>query len=482
MTKCCLSTVGVLSMTLLIASVSLLVAHVLQRVVDLQVKEGTVLKNGTEAFDLWEDPPPPVYMQFYFFNVTNPLEVVNGDTPSVEEIGPYTYREYRPRVNVHILDNGTRVSSVNPKTYVFEREKSIGDPEVDLIRTVNIPAVTAMEWTKSTSLRLPTEILLILYQENLFMTHTVHELLWGYKDKLLSTLHMLHPKIDSEFGLFNKMNGTDDGEYVVLSGKMNYRNFSKIVEWRGKESLNWWTTESCNMINGTDGSAFHPLISTDETIYVFSSDFCRSLYITFDSFVSVSGIPAYRFVPPEKVFANTSVNPDNAGFCVPAGNCHGSGVLNVSICKQGVPILLSAPHFYQADEQYIKDIQGMHPRKEDHETFLDINPLTGIVVQAAKRMQINVFVRKLDGFIETGSVRTLVFPVVHVNESVLIDEASAKKLKSVLFEATVVTSIPFIIMALGIILGICFIVLVCRPPGTKEESTEEERAPLIRTS
>uniref|UniRef100_A0A8C3I2W6 Lysosome membrane protein 2 n=1 Tax=Chrysemys picta bellii TaxID=8478 RepID=A0A8C3I2W6_CHRPI len=143
MRKFCLSTVGILSMTLLIASVALLVAHVLQRAVDLQVKEGTVLKNGTETFDLWEDPPPPVYMQFYFFNVTNPLEVVSGDTPFVEEIGPYTYREYRPRVNVHILDNGTRVSSVNPKTYVFEPEKSVGDPEVDLIRTVNIPAVVS---------------------------------------------------------------------------------------------------------------------------------------------------------------------------------------------------------------------------------------------------------------------------------------------------------------------------------------------------
>uniref|UniRef100_A0A8C3PA87 Lysosome membrane protein 2 n=1 Tax=Chrysemys picta bellii TaxID=8478 RepID=A0A8C3PA87_CHRPI len=291
-----------------------------------------------------------------------------------------------------------------------------------------------MEWAKSTSLRLPTEILLILYQENLFMTHTVHELLWGYKDKLLSTLHVLHPEIDSEFGLFNKMNGTDDGEYVVLSGKMNYLNFSKIVEWRGKESLNWWTTESCNMINGTDGSAFHPLISTDETIYVFSSDFCRSLYVTFDSFVSVSGIPAYRFVPPEKVFANTSVNPDNAGFCVPAGNCHGSGVLNVS--------------------------------------FPFLSQLTGIVVQAAKRMQINVLVRKLDGFMVACLTSYL---------NVLIDEASAKKLKSVLFEATVVTSIPFIIMALGIILGICFILtfLLCH---FVFQSSEEERAPLIRTS
>lgn len=47
----------------------------------------------------------------------------------------------------------------------------------------------------------------------------------------------------------------------------------------------------------------------------------------------VKGIPAYRFSPPREVFANTTAN---AGFCVPPGNCPGSGLLDVSMCKQGV--------------------------------------------------------------------------------------------------------------------------------------------------
>lgn len=55
-------------------------------------KQEIVLKNGTDAFDAWEDPPAPIYMQFYFFNLTNPLEVLDGDRPAVLEIGPYTYR------------------------------------------------------------------------------------------------------------------------------------------------------------------------------------------------------------------------------------------------------------------------------------------------------------------------------------------------------------------------------------------------------
>lgn len=46
----------------------------------------------------------------------------------------------------------------------------------------------------------------------------------------------------------------------------------------------------------------------------------------------VKGIPAYRFSPPSEVFANTTAN---AGFCVPPGNCPGSGLLDVSVCKEG---------------------------------------------------------------------------------------------------------------------------------------------------
>ncbi|XP_029455769.1 lysosome membrane protein 2 [Rhinatrema bivittatum] len=482
--KCCAYTAGALAVLLLVVSITLLVANIFQSAVERRVRQETVLKNGTEIFHDWENPPPPLYMQFYLFNVTNPQEVLAGETPMLKQIGPYTYREYRQRTDVQFLDNNTRISSLSPKMYIFEEEKSIGDPHVDLIRTVNIPVMAVLEMAKANFwVRTLVESILETYQEGMFVTRTVHELLWGYKDELLAYVHIWKPDIDPVFGLYYKMNGTDDGEYVVLSGDDNYLDFSRIVEWRGNRTLHWWTSDTCNMINGTDGTSFHSVISKEETIYLFSSDLCRSASLTYQSSQSVKGIPVYRFVPPSKLFANASVNPENAGFCVPAGNCLRSGVLNISVCKQDAPIFLSNPHFYQADDKFIYDIEGMHPNQEEHETFLDINPLTGIVVRAAKRIQINVHVRQIPGFTIPENIRTLVFPIMYLNESVLVDDESAEKLKSALLKANVIANIPFMIMVLGIVFGIIFIVLSCRKQSPKEEeSTPEERASLIRTS
>lgn len=475
--SCCVYSVGVVSVLMLILGISLVLTSVFPHLVQSMVKKQVVLKNGTDAFEAWKDPPAHIYMQFYFFNLTNPQEVLDGERPAVVEIGPYTYREYRPMEQIDFQDNGTKVTAVNSKTYIFQRNMSRG-PESDLIRTVNIPAMTVMERFKDNSLEAN---LISAYMrgtgKGLFTTRTVGELLWGYEDGLLKALKVVRPDLDDVFGLFYKNNASNDGEYVFFTGQQNSRDFSRVDTWKGESSLNWWTSDECNMINGTIGTSFHPVITKNDMLYIFSSDLCRSLYTVYEEDVTVKGITGYRFVPPSSVFANLTVNPDNAGFCVPAGNCLGSGLLNVSVCKEGAPIIMSSPHFYQADEKFAQDIFGMTPNKEEHQTAIDINPLTGVVLQAAKRLQINVYVEQIPNFSQTGNVRTVVFPVAYLNESATIDDTAAKKLKGIGVQQNVVENIPFMLIGLAIIVGGIFMFLVCQQKVP--ESTTAERQPLL---
>ena len=85
-----------------------------------------------------------------------------------------------------------------------------------------------------------------------------------------------------------------------------------------------------------DGTFFHAFVDTSETLYVFNSAICRSLYVTYTGkeTLSASNIPVYHFTPPRSVLASAKENPANLGYCTPTSkNCLGDGVLNISACS-----------------------------------------------------------------------------------------------------------------------------------------------------
>ena len=56
---------------------------------------------------------------------------------------------------------------------------------------------------------------------------------------------------------------------------------------------------------------------------------------------------------------------------------------------QGVPIIMSCPHFLYSEEKFTLDIDGVKPKYEDHATLLYVEPMTGILMKANKRIQFN---------------------------------------------------------------------------------------------
>ncbi|XP_066567006.1 lysosome membrane protein 2a isoform X2 [Amia ocellicauda] len=472
--SCAIYATGIICAHLLIVGIALVVAQVFPTIIFNRLKKEITLTDGKDVFEAWKNPTPPIYMQYFFFNVTNPEEFLAGGKPAVTQIGPYTYREYRMRENVTFIENGTKVFAKNPKSFVFLPEMSVGDPEVDLVRTVNIPAVSVMDAVKSSFwLSSLVSIWMNSIGVEMFMTRTVHEILWGFKDPLLTRLHPMKPEIEEYFGLMYKKNGTSEGEFVYYTGEADYRDYGKISTWNGQSKMSWWSSNESNMINGSDGSTFHPLISKNESLFIFTADLCRSIHLNFEKDVEVKGIPAYRFSPPPEVLASPEDNPANAGFCVPAGECLGAGVLKVSVCRKGAPVVVSFPHFYQADQKYIDAIEGMSPNKEDHETFLDLNPTTGFPIRACKRAQLNILMSRVYGFPQTKNLNETIFPVMFVNETVVIDEESAVKMKNLLLIVTVVSNCPLIIVGLGAIMLVILIILICRARQIKTTAKED---------
>ena len=466
-----LFTVGIL---LVVAGVTLY--FVMDRVIQNKINEKLVLKPGTEVSEQWQDPPVPIYLQFFMFDVVNPLGALQGERPYLVQKGPYSYREHRPKKNISWNKKAASVTYNEKMSFIFDSETSCDscDPFTDNVTTVNIPLVTLAEAVaKLNSLeRNFLSALFAGYKETLFTRRRVHDLIWGYPDPLFeaynnfrkdlpSFLQKKLPEINPIIAL--QQNNTFDGVTSVSTGENDISMLVQVLSWKKQEKLKVWNTSYANMINGTDGSQFAPGTSSDDTLYVFVTQLCRSLYLTHDSNTEVQGIEALQFSVPAKAFLNETMNPDNKGFCT--SKCFPTGILDIGVCQPpspvAIPLFISAPHFYLGAKSLLEAVDGLSPNKEEHGTFLNVEPHTGIPVKSSKRLQINVKIEHVDLITQTGKVKKMFFPVFFLNETATIDKASADKLKSeVLSKFTIVHGVELGLVLLGALLMIIAFILL----------------------
>ncbi|XP_077984815.1 platelet glycoprotein 4-like [Glandiceps talaboti] len=375
-----------------------------------------------------------VYLQVWVFDLKNEQEVLDGtEKPYLVEKGPYTYSQKQVKHNITFHDNGT-VSYDPVSTYIFIPEMSVGH-ENDTFTGLNGPLVIIASLLRSMPSiveRLGDILAIIMNDSQLFKTFTVKDLIFGYDDPIFKLIYDLTGTLlvqSPQFGILVGKNNTSYQTMCVFTGVDDISKLNIIDRWNGKSDLNYWTTQYANMINGTDASLNPPFMDEYDPHYVYDSVVCRSLDAEFDQPTSVHGIDCNRFHISKKTLASPEENPDNIGFCTPdANHCLPSGLLNMSNCQHGAPVVLSFPHFLYADPSVI--LPNMNPQKEEHETILDIHKLTGVTLKAAKRMQFNIHVIPDKFFGQLSKVQEVIFPLIWLNQSYMIGDEDAAKFKS----------------------------------------------------
>lgn len=169
-------------------------------------------------------------------------------------------------------------------------------------------------------------------------------------------------------------------------------NLGRIHAMNGQTKLDIWGSEECNEIIGTDGSQFPPHWMDQETeLKIFVKSFCRTLNLKFDREVTVlNGIPAWRYKTPEGKLDSSRKNPDYKCYCdAETNDCPPDGVFDVSKCVDGLPIMISYPHFMEGDDSLFELFEGLEPDRKLHETYADIHPRMAFPIGGASRLQMN---------------------------------------------------------------------------------------------
>ena len=95
------------------------------------------------------------------------------------------------------------------------------------------------------------------------------------------------------------------------------------------------------------------------------------------------GLDCYRYVYPREELDNTTMD---RGF-YPNGP---SGVINLTAITPfsktsihhplhnyfiDLPLFASKPHFLDGDPFYLRDVEGLHPNRSRHDSYIDVEPV-----------------------------------------------------------------------------------------------------------
>ncbi|XP_038160148.1 scavenger receptor class B member 1 isoform X1 [Cyprinodon tularosa] len=417
-----------------------------------EVEKNTIIDPKNDlSYTMWRDLPVPFFMSVYFFHVLNPEEILKGEKPMVEQRGPYVYRKQCQKENITFHPNST-VSYKEYRQYFFEPSMSVGN-ESDVITIPNMLVLGAAVMLEDMpyAVRLLISATFKTFKEGPFLTKTVGELMWGYDSDLVAFLNKYLPGMlpaSGKFGLFSEFNNSNTGLFTIHTGKDDITKVHKVDSWNGLTELKYWKTPQCNMINGTAGQLWPPFMTKESTLNFYSPDACRSLELVYQRSGEMQGIPLYRFVAPNTMFANGTDYPPNEGFCP----CRQSGLLNVSSCRHNSPVFISHPHFFNADPALLDYVLGLSPTEEEHGLFIDIHPLTGVPLNVSIRLQLNLYMKRVSGITETGKISEVVMPMLWFEENGYIDGPilSTFKTQLVILPA-VMEYMQYIFIALGLL-------------------------------
>ncbi len=113
----------------------------------------------------------------------------------------------------------------------------------------------------------------------------------------------------------------------------------------------WATYDAC-VVQGSDGGAFPMPVRATDRPRLFVTSFYRSLDLTYVGPVEHLGIRLLRFTLPPEMWLNKSEHPPNSVYYQDVY----TGVLNMTITSQYVPIFVSRPRYRGVDTRIASQV------------------------------------------------------------------------------------------------------------------------------
>ncbi|XP_024216164.2 sensory neuron membrane protein 2 [Halyomorpha halys] len=447
-----------------------------------QIKSKIVLNNGSEGMEAWESLPLPLEFKVFIFNVTNPDEVSKGMQPVVQELGPYVYDQYRRKVNIEFTEDDTISYRIEKKFY-FNKNKSGCYRESDVVVVPNVPLIGTAYRVEE---RFPMGLIFInssaslLFPgiKNLFLTTTVGDLFFngvrikcdylkgpampvcqGIKRNLPPSLKEIPLSRDFAFSYFSDANSSVSGVFKTYRGNKNVYDLGRIIKYDNNTHLTMWDKNTtCSELKGTDSTILAPIQNKDQDIYIFLPEVCLSLKAVFSRETNMYGIDVYQYMASHHNFDSEKRNPSHICRCKKQEDepnappmCLKDGAIDASKC-QGAPVVFTYPHMLFADPEYQNYVKGYKGDYEKHQTEVFIEPRTGVPLAAFKRIQMNIFLRRLEDVDLFANISEGLFPLIWIEEALTEElvQTYLSDMKELMSTTRIIMSVTGLLIGVGI--------------------------------
>ncbi|CAJ0935524.1 unnamed protein product, partial [Mesorhabditis belari] len=248
--------------------------------------------------------------------------------------------------------------------------------------------------------------------------------------------------------------------YIVTTGKDNYKEVGFIKSFTMEDPFNknitlsttgttlpeqWWSKCNGDTLNsmkartvaGNTGDFYPSFLEKKDVVPIYVDSICRSILMKYQKEVTYEGIDAYRFVLPADEF--NWDQPENCGFCFPlkhdyfdrnqGDHSYPNGIMDLRGCQEGNPVAISKPHFYEASD-VVKNFIPRFKSSDDDNVWMDVEPQSGTILMAHKRMQINLMANQFKNISSMKVFMPGAYPIYWLNESFYADQGTVRDLKN----------------------------------------------------
>ncbi|CAG9807146.1 unnamed protein product [Chironomus riparius] len=216
-----------------------------------------------------------------------------------------------------------------------------------------------------------------------------------------------------------------------------------IDMWNGSPGLKAWGYNNsdnnypCAVLRGAyDGTLFPKRFKKDDKFFIYRKAFCRKLAIHYSHTAKLDGIEAYWFKLADNAFDDKIDDPETICYCNGEKMCPKRGLGNITPCYYNLPIAVSLPHYYNSDPTLLKEIDGLHPEKEKHESVIAMQPRLGVPIKITSRIQLNLMNGETKFNTQVKRFDHLTVPIVWI-------ECAVERLQ---FSLNIILIIAFIIL------------------------------------